>query len=74
MIENFGDEYREFAVITGRFVPRVWNWRRVCLKVAKGICRVQKDLLTCQVLSTYLPGPLFFSVYSKHGGKNYGEF
>ncbi len=29
MIENFGDEYREYAIITGRFVPRIWNWRRV---------------------------------------------
>ena len=29
MLENFGDEYREYAIRTGRFVPRIWNWRRI---------------------------------------------
>ena len=29
MLDNFGDEYREYAIRTGRFVPRIWNWRRV---------------------------------------------
>ena len=29
MLENSGDEYREYAIRTGRFVPRIWNWWRV---------------------------------------------
>ena len=29
MLENFGDEYREYATRTGRFIPRILNKRRI---------------------------------------------
>jgi len=29
MLENFGDEYREYATKTGRFIPRILNRKRI---------------------------------------------